>query len=32
METTKQLAALQGGEWIIKESNPFDTFIPEEFN
>ena len=32
METTKQIAALQGGEWIIKESNPFDTFIPEEFN
>ncbi len=25
-------AALKGGEWIIKESNPMDTFIPEDFN
>ena len=24
--------ALKGGEWIIKESNSFDTFIPEDFN
>ena len=32
MESTKQTNALQGGEWLIKESNPFDTFIPEEFN
>ncbi len=32
METTKQTNALQGGEWLIKESNPFDTFIPEDFN
>ncbi len=32
METTKKATALQGGEWIIKESNPFDTFIPEDFN
>jgi len=22
---------LKGGEWLIKESSPFDTFIPEEF-
>ncbi len=29
---TKQTAALHGGEWLIKESNPFDTFIPEDFN
>ena len=32
MEATKQATALQGGEWLIKESNPYDTFIPEEFN
>ncbi len=32
METTKQVKALQGGEWLIKESNPFETFIPEDFN
>ncbi|MFY8005334.1 MAG: acyl-CoA dehydrogenase family protein, partial [Chitinophagaceae bacterium] len=24
--------ALKGGEWIIKESNPFETFIPEDFD
>lgn len=22
---------LKGGEWLVKESNPADTFIPEEF-
>lgn len=27
---TKNL--LKGGEWIIRESTPFDTYIPEEFN
>ena len=32
METTQQTNALQGGEWLIKESNPFDIFIPEDFN
>ncbi|NCT94225.1 MAG: acyl-CoA dehydrogenase [Chitinophagaceae bacterium] len=32
METTKQAKALQGGEWIIRESNPAETFIPEDFN
>jgi alkylation response protein AidB-like acyl-CoA dehydrogenase len=32
METTKQIAALKGGEWIIKESNPYETFIPEDFD
>ena len=29
---TKQKTVLKGGEWLIKESSPFDTFIPEEFN
>jgi len=24
--------SLKGGEWIIKESNPHDTFIPEDFD
>src|SRR4026208_2462663 len=28
----KQAAALKGGEWLIKESSPFDVFIPEEFS
>ncbi len=23
---------LKGGEWLVKESSAFDTFIPEEFN
>ena len=23
---------LKGGEWLIKESNAFDTFVPEDFN
>jgi alkylation response protein AidB-like acyl-CoA dehydrogenase len=23
---------LKGGEWLIKESSPFDTFIPEDYN
>ncbi|MFZ6026049.1 MAG: acyl-CoA dehydrogenase family protein [Bacteroidota bacterium] len=32
METTKQAKALQGGEWLIKESNPYETLIPEDFN
>jgi alkylation response protein AidB-like acyl-CoA dehydrogenase len=30
METTK--LALKGGEWLIKESVPADTFIPEDFS
>lgn len=28
--TTKQ--SLKGGEWLIKESQPADTFIPEDFS
>jgi alkylation response protein AidB-like acyl-CoA dehydrogenase len=27
----KKSTALKGGEWLIKQSSPFDTFIPEEF-
>ena len=25
-------STLKGGEWLIKESNPSETFIPEDFN
>lgn len=33
MSTTSSTAAtLRGGEWLIKESNPFETFTPEDFN
>lgn len=32
MEATNTTTALQGGEWIIKESGPLNTFIPEDFN
>ena len=27
----KQAAALKGGEWLVKESSPFEVFIPEDF-
>lgn len=29
---TRQNAVLKGGEWLIKESAPSDTYIPEDFN
>ena len=29
--TTQNKAVLKGGEWLIKESDSFDTFIPEDF-
>jgi len=29
---TQQGQLLKGGEWLIKESTPFDTFIPEDYN
>jgi alkylation response protein AidB-like acyl-CoA dehydrogenase len=32
MENVKQAAALKGGEWLIKESNAFDTFTHEDFD
>jgi alkylation response protein AidB-like acyl-CoA dehydrogenase len=33
MEATQLKAkTLKGGEWLIKESNAFDTFIPEDFD
>jgi alkylation response protein AidB-like acyl-CoA dehydrogenase len=30
--TTEQKQILKGGEWLIKESSAFGTFIPEEYN
>lgn len=30
--STEKAQALKGAEWLIKESSPFDTFIPEDFN
>ena len=30
--TTIPTHLLKGGEWLIKESNPSNTFIPEDFN
>ena len=30
--TTQKQAVLKGGEWLIRESSAFDTFIPEEYN
>jgi alkylation response protein AidB-like acyl-CoA dehydrogenase len=32
MNTTITKTSIKGAEWLIKESNPADTFIPEEFN
>jgi alkylation response protein AidB-like acyl-CoA dehydrogenase len=29
---TEQQKVLKGGEWLIKESPAFETFIPEEYN
>ena len=30
--TTPTTTSLKGGEWLIKESNAFETFTPEDFN
>jgi alkylation response protein AidB-like acyl-CoA dehydrogenase len=30
--TTDKRKILKGGEWLIKESTPFETFTPEDFN
>lgn len=30
--TTDKRTILKGGEWLIKESTPFETFTPEDFN
>ena len=31
MEQTTSKTTLKGGEWLIKESNPFETFTPEDY-
>ncbi|HTS43275.1 MAG TPA: acyl-CoA dehydrogenase family protein, partial [Puia sp.] len=30
--STEKKAPLKGGEWLIKESSAYDSFIPEDFN
>jgi len=30
--STSTISPLKGGEWLIKESNAFETFTPEDFN
>ena len=30
--TTEKKVTIKGGEWLIRESSPYDTFIPEDFN
>ncbi len=30
--TTQTTTTHKGGEWLIKESSPFETFIPEDYN
>ncbi|HEV7621216.1 MAG TPA: acyl-CoA dehydrogenase family protein, partial [Flavisolibacter sp.] len=32
MNTETNFATMKGGEWLVKESNPSETFIPEEFS
>jgi alkylation response protein AidB-like acyl-CoA dehydrogenase len=32
MNTAPTLTALKGGEWLVRESEPANTFIPEDFN
>lgn len=31
MNTTTSSSVLKGGEWLIKQSNAFDTFTPEDY-
>lgn len=31
-EVKTSTSSLKGGEWLIKESTPFETFIPEDYN
>jgi alkylation response protein AidB-like acyl-CoA dehydrogenase len=31
MEATAQTVSLKGGEWLIKQSSPAETYIPEDF-
>ena len=31
MNTTTSGSVIKGGEWLIRESNPFETFTPEDY-
>src|SRR6202034_841512 len=30
--STEKAQALKGAEWMVRESSPFETFIPEDYN
>jgi alkylation response protein AidB-like acyl-CoA dehydrogenase len=30
--STEKKQALKGAEWLVKESSPFETFVPEDYN
>ena len=30
--TTQKANSLKGGEWLVKETTAFETFIPEDYN
>src|SRR5271155_4188862 len=30
--STEKAQSLKGAEWMVKESKPFETFIPEDYN
>src|SRR5271170_1946029 len=30
--STEKAQSLKGAEWMVKESSPFDTFIPSDYN
>ena len=30
--TTQSTQSIKGAQWLVKESSPFDTFIPEDYN
>jgi hypothetical protein len=32
METSQKMTVLKGGEWLVKASSPFETFIPEDYS
>ena len=32
MESAKTSTLLKGGEWLVKQSNAFETFTPEDYN
>lgn len=32
METLQKAAVIKGAEWLIKETSPAETFIPEDYN